>query len=384
MKIDLSAMKAIDVHCHPFLPNKQAYSNKEFLKELSLSLDQEKMFNMNGRLGNEEIYPGMNMYMQLTIRHLAKYFNCEPTLDAVVQKRNELAVDFPKYTQSLFEDVNLAGMVVDYGYPRPEVSREKFNHIVGLVPWEIIRIEQVMNRLREEITDLGDYLDQYRAEIRTALERDNVIGLKSTIAYRSGLDVEFPKENEIKEHFEEYIKDVTARAKKFRDYLFHIGMEECTKANKAMHIHTGVGNGYIILSKASPSLLTDVVNAYQDTNIHLVHGGYPWMEEAAFLSSILPNVYLDISLQVPFAGDGTQRIMERVFEFAPFNKVMYGSDGYSIPEMNWYGVKLFKEEFGKVLGSWVERDYMNEETATAIGKRVLYHNFEEAYKHIIK
>src|SRR5699024_2704153 len=123
--------------------------------------------------------------------------------------------------------------------------------------------------------------------------------------------------------------------KELRDYCIHVAMEECTKADKVLHIHTGVGDGEVILSKASPSMLVDMLREekYKNTKVHLVHGGYPWMEEAAFLTSILPNVYMDISLQNPFIGHGVKRIISQVFEFAPFNKVMYGSDAFTVPEM---------------------------------------------------
>jgi len=135
------------------------------------------------------------------------------------------------------------------------------------------------------------------------------------------------------------------------------------------------------LPKASPSFLLPLLRtkAYTDTKVHLVHGGYPWVEEAAFIVSILPNVYMDISLQNPFVGHGVKRILSQVFEFAPFDKVMYGSDAFTVPEMNWLGVHLFKECFEQVLQSWVESDYVDAETARYIGEMVLYRNFDSIY-----
>jgi predicted TIM-barrel fold metal-dependent hydrolase len=115
----------------------------------------------------------------------------------------------------------------------------------------------------------------------------------------------------------------------------------------------------------------------------LVHGGYPWIEEAAFIVSVLPNVYMDISLQNPFAGHGVERIISQVFEFAPFDKVMYGSDAFTVPEMNWMGVHLFRECFESVLRGWVKADYMDVDTALAIGEMVMYRNFENVYRQRI-
>src|SRR5699024_2102359 len=102
MNISLTDVKTIDVHCHPYLENPSPFSEIEFLEHLSLSV-LPNMFQEKEQ--SEKIYPGMNMYMQITIQKLAKYFSCEPTVEAVVKKRNELAKKFPEYTKNLFEDV---------------------------------------------------------------------------------------------------------------------------------------------------------------------------------------------------------------------------------------------------------------------------------------
>ncbi|MEC5423236.1 amidohydrolase family protein [Virgibacillus sp. C22-A2] len=379
MGINLGEIKTIDVHCHPFIANEKPYREEEFLRVLSLSVipDMFKAGNMN----RNGVYPGMNMYMQITIRKLAKYFSCEPVLEEVVKKRNELAKDFPLYTQELFDDVRLEGLLVDFGYPKPHISHQEFRKNTGFESLEIYRIEPVMDKLRNEHSNFSDFIDNYRLDLRSALEANHVVGLKSIIAYRSGLDIGAKDEKKAKQDYAQFVKNERAVAKSLRDYCMHIAMEECTHTDKVMHIHTGVGDGEVVLPKSSPSLLIDMLREknYENTKVHLVHGGYPWMDEAGFIASILPNVYLDISLQNPFAGHGVKRIISQVFEFAPFNKVMYGSDSFTIPEMNWLGVKLFKECFEQVLDEWVELDYMDKDMAYLIGEMVLYRNFEAVY-----
>lgn len=383
MSLSLKEVKTVDVHCHPYVENKEPFNETEFLNELSLSV-LPGMFK-DGDM-SQTFYPGMNMYMQITIRRLAKFFSCEPTIKSVVQKRNELAKDFPAYTRNLFKDVHLKGLLVDYGYPQPPISRNTYEELTGVISWEVYRIEPVMDDLKEQCKTFDDFIEAYRQDLKDNLKKDYVFGLKTIIAYRSGLDVGKMDIDAASKQYEEFRLSKRAKVKEFRDYCFHIALEECTNANKVLHIHTGVGDGEVILSKASPSLLIDVLRdeKYQDTKVHLVHGGYPWMEEAAFITSILPNVYMDVSLQNPFIGHGVERIISQVFEFAPFNKVMYGSDAFTVPEMNWLGVLLFKECFEEVLHSWVEKDYMDSDMAQMIGEMVLYRNFETVYSHDLK
>lgn len=378
MALSLQQVKTVDVHCHPYVANEKPFNKVEFLNELSLSVSPDMFKEKNY---SQSFHPGMNMYMQITIRRLATFLSCESTIEAVVQKRNEMAIDFPAYTKSLFKDVQLEGLLVDFGYPQPSIPKETYEAITGVNTWEVSRIEPIMDSLKEECSTFDNFIEKYRQTLKENLDKDQVFGLKSIIAYRSGLDIGGMHKDIAAKQYDEFQKKGRAKAKELRDYCLHIALEECTKTNKVLHIHTGVGDGEVILSKASPSLLIDVLRdkRYKDTKVHLVHGGYPWMEEAAFMASILPNVYMDISLQNPFIGHGVERIISQVFEFAPFNKVMYGSDAFTLPEMNWLGVLLFKECFEKVLHSWIKNDYMDSEMAQMIGEMVLYRNFESVY-----
>ncbi|MGM8364483.1 amidohydrolase family protein [Virgibacillus sp. W0181] len=378
MHINLQQVKTIDVHCHPFSANEKLFTEVDFLEHLSLAV-VPNMFKK--KKSSEYLYPGMNMYMQITIQKLAEYFNCEPTVEQVVTKRNEYAKDFSGYTKNLFHNVSLKGLLVDYGYPTPPIDRNEFEKLVGFSTMEVYRIEPAMDRLREECKTFQQFIDEYRADLRSSLNNKHVLGLKSIIAYRSGLDIGKMDIDIASKQYEDFRMDRRAKVKSLKDYCLHVAMEECTRSDKVMHIHTGVGDGEVILQKASPSLLIDMLREekYANTKVHFVHGGYPWMEEAAFITSILPNVYMDISLQNPFSGHGVKRIISQVFEFAPFNKVMYGSDAFTVPEMNWLGVGLFKECFEEVLLEWIDQKYMDEKTAQTIGEMVLYKNFETVY-----
>jgi predicted TIM-barrel fold metal-dependent hydrolase len=380
--VSLRDVQAIDVHCHPYVANRKPYTPEEFVNKLSLSVIPSSSLNQNGRK-KKHPFPGTNMWVQILVKRLAKYYSCAPELEEVVKQRNVRAADFREYTRELFRDANITGFVMDFGYPSPPLDKKEYADLCGVRIWEIYRIEPVMVRLRRECKSFGEFVEKYRADLREALKKEEIVGLKSIIAYRSGLQISEKNEAAASEQWKEFLANERAEVKAIRDYCLHVAMEECTEAEKVMHIHTGIGDGDVILEKASPSFLFPLLRKYLDTQVHLVHGGYPWMEEAAFIVSVLPNVYMDISLQNPFAGHGVERILSQVFEFAPFDKVMYGSDAFTVPEMNWIGVHLFKECFEKVLNSWIASDYMDVETAQAIGEMVLYRNFENVYRPFI-
>ncbi|MFC4799068.1 amidohydrolase family protein [Neobacillus sp. GCM10023253] len=385
MRVSLQDCQAIDVHAHPYIAYSEPFTADEFVRKLSLAVIPNQIPENYQRVAKQP-YPGSNMWVQILIQRLAKYFSCEPTLEAVVEQRNARALDFKKYTRELFQDANITGIVGDFGYPQPPLLKPEYADLCGARIWEIYRIEPVMVRLSEECQTFEEFQEQYRSDLAKELKKAGVVGLKSIIAYRSGLEIAPMNEQLAAEEYAEFRANTRETAKSFRDYCLHVAMEECTSSDKVMHIHTGVGDGEVVLPKASPSFLLEMLRdeKYQDTKVHLVHGGYPWVEEAAFIVSILPNVYMDISLQNPFSGHGVKRILSQVFEFAPFDKVMYGSDAFTVPEMNWLGVHLFKECFEEVLTSWVESDYMDAETARVIGEMVLFRNFENIYQKYLK
>ncbi|WP_438315745.1 amidohydrolase family protein [Sporosarcina sp. FA9] len=379
-KLSLSDVKVVDVHAHPYVAGEEEETPASFLRKLSLSVIPD-MFTDVGDLEENQPYPGSNMWVQILLRNMSKYLSCEEDLVSIVEARNEKAKDFSKYTKELFQDVNLEGLIMDFGYPQPPLDRKEYEVMSGSRVWEIVRIEQVLTSLGSKGLHFEEFIEQYRSQLTEALKKKEVVGLKTIIAYRSGLEVFEMNKEDAEREYEDFSKNGRAVAKAFRDYCFHIAMEECTTANKFMHIHTGIGDGEVVLPKASPSFLLDTLRQekYKDTKVHLVHGGYPWVEEAAFIVSILPNVYLDISLQNPFTGHGVERIISQVLELAPFDKVMYGSDAFTVPEMNWMGAKLFKESFERVLNTWIEKDYMSYEKAKYIGEMILYRNFGKTY-----
>jgi uncharacterized protein len=91
----------------------------------------------------------------------------------------------------------------------------------------------------------------------------------------------------------------------------------------------------------------------------LVHGGYPFCTEGGYLTSVYPDVYLDLSLMIPWASTGVARRIEQTFESAPLGKVMYGSDGINCPEMHWISARLARQALGRVLDRLVRDRFLS-------------------------
>ncbi|MCC6944984.1 MAG: amidohydrolase family protein, partial [Thermomicrobiales bacterium] len=112
----------------------------------------------------------------------------------------------------------------------------------------------------------------------------------------------------------------------------------------------------------------------------LVHTGYPYHREAAYMANVLPRVYLDLSEGIPFASSAAWEIIEGAVSMAPLNKICYGSDGYTVPEIMYTSAKLGKQALQDVLNGLVAKRMLNEADAQQAAAGILSGNARELYQ----
>ena len=111
----------------------------------------------------------------------------------------------------------------------------------------------------------------------------------------------------------------------------------------------------------------------------LIHSGWPWLEEGAYVASILPRVYLDTSINTAWASIIMDQKLEAVLGIAPTAKVMFGSDESTEPELAWISAVMARESLERVLGAAVERRWMTTADAERVGRGVLAGNCERLH-----
>jgi predicted TIM-barrel fold metal-dependent hydrolase len=118
---------------------------------------------------------------------------------------------------------------------------------------------------------------------------------------------------------------------------------------------------------------------FRSCRVLLVHSGFPYHREAAYIANVLPRVSLDISEGIPFAGHAAVDIIRDVLAMAPLNKVCYGSDGYTLPEINFTSAKLGKQALAKVLDDLVAESMLSAADAQHAAGMILAGNARELY-----
>jgi predicted TIM-barrel fold metal-dependent hydrolase len=367
----------VDVHCHGWRSDEvAAQPQRGFLDRITML----GMCLASSGLDDE----GLREILELTTDtsplavamadRLAARLGCAPTREGLAEARSRALGDQRGYLRGLWADAGVTDLIMDEGYPLPKVDGRALGEEVGLRVHRVCRIEPLIVALREDAASYAELEDAFTAELEAAVA-DGAIAFKSVIAYRTGLDVAEWTPEERASAFTSWRDDdwteSREHAKPVRDGLLRRTLAAARSAGVPVHIHCGGGDPSIVLAHARPSDLFPLLSAHLDQPIVLIHSGWPWVEEGAYVASILPHVYLDTSLSTPWASLAVDSRLEILLGIAPPAKVMYGSDEASEPEVIWLSALLAREALGRVLATGIERRYLNRQAAERIGADVL-------------
>jgi predicted TIM-barrel fold metal-dependent hydrolase len=388
--IEVDHLPVVDVHIHPFL-DRGAATAEEFT-DLSAFGGGDRAYMEEGGIGwtdevGAEIQRGKRntLYFKRMVLDLARFFDVEPSLDAVLAARNAaIEADYSGYVSRLYGDAKLETLVCDFGIPLPmlDIAAVRSELPVEIVP--IFRIEPLIADLLK--TDIGwaEFRRRYDDAINDALTTQGFSGVKSIIAYRTGLDVS-PLSRAPDQGYKAL--DAIRRGlgggsmKQLRDHLLCRALELCMEHDVPMQIHTGMGDFEVNLVMCRPAYLMDLLRfpAYRACRVLLVHTGYPYHREAAYMANVLPRVWCDLSEGIPFAGNAAWDIVRGVVAMAPLNKICYGSDGFKVPEIAYTSARLGKQAVASVLGELVDDGMLTGKDAAEAAGWILAGNARELY-----
>ena len=142
-----------------------------------------------------------------------------------------------------------------------------------------------------------------------------------------------------------------------------------------------MGDQDLDIKTARPGLLAAVFRdeKLRHAKIILLHGAYPFYEEGAYLANVFPNVYLDLSEFNPMIGPGVCRVITTILELAPFTKVVYSSDAFGSPEVQWIAGKKGRAALSSCLGAAVDAGNLSRDAARTAARLILADNVRLIY-----
>ena len=308
-----------------------------------------------------------------------------PTPEAVLAARASFAADV--LAQRLLTDANVAVLLVDHGYRSDETwTPAELGARVACRVESILRLEVLAQELIIRHETFDDVVDAYSAAVASA-RADGFVGLKSIIAYRTGLAVEPGSRGDAAAAFgpvkERARRDGRVRlaTKALNDYLLLRALEIAERHAMPVQLHTGFGDADLDLREANPLHLRPLFDSgrYPNVSFVLLHASYPYVRELGYLAAIYPNVHADIGLAVPHLGAEIPTMLRQLLGLAPWTKVVYSSDASQIPELFWLAARWGRRGLGIVLDELVALGALDGDEALTAGRRILGENAAAIY-----
>ncbi len=367
-------MRAVDHHCHPLRRWPARLGPTEFRACFTEATDERVL---------TDHVPQTPLYRTL-LRRLAPVFGCQPTEAAILTARHML--EPARYARELLERSRTGIMLLDHGFAGPDaMTVEEHRAGVPIPQREVVRVET----LAEGLVDLCRRLEDWLDGVRAALDREvraGAVALKTIVAYRASLRLRWPDHAAVRSEYEALRKQ--ARAGRTRPTgvplchsLVFVAAEQCVRLGIPLQVHCGLGDLDADLAESSPLGIRPLLThpRFADLQIVLLHC-YPFHREAAYLCSVHPGAFMDLSLAIPLAATDGAAALREALGICPWTKLLYATDASRLPEMFLIAAELQREALAEALGGLVVRQWLTLEEATEAGRTVLAGNARQLYR----
>ncbi|WAL58230.1 amidohydrolase family protein [Thermocoleostomius sinensis] len=369
--IDLSGIAAIDQHAHNLVRSDVAAATP-YVCAFTEGYDPEVVHH----------HARSTLFYRRSLRDIAQLLDCHPTEAAILDRRSQLGLE--ALTRCCFEAANLQAVYLDDGF-LPDT----------ILPWEwhqqftsiqrLLRIEWLAEQLMNQVDRFEIFLEWFRSELNPPPK--GVVGLKSIAAYRSGLDIQSIPLDLAADRFyalkEQYPEQIRLSDKALIDFLLHEALAIAAQYHLPVQFHSGFGDPDLDLRLANPLHLRPLLENphYRQVPIVLLHASYPYTQEAGYLASVYPHVYVDTGLAVPFLSViGMKRCLEMLLELSPTSKIVYSSDAHLIPELYYLGAKWGRAGLSQVLEDAIQSGDLSAQEAEEAAIDILWRNAQRLYQ----
>ena len=358
-----------DHHCHALVDTTQRSAMQVFARALTEAPPDYPL---------EDIHETVTYWNALNVA--AQHLHVPCNADAVAAAL--YASDYAQYCRSLFHEQRYQRLLIDTGYqPRSAWSLDSLSEHLSLTVNPILRLEALAESLLPTYTSLNEWTEAIGRQLRNA-RKDGYVGVKSIVAYRSGLQI-FAVRRDAAEASLEIMKQ-TGQSRLtdpvLLNYLLWTLTPVLIEQNLPLQFHTGYGDPDTDLQKGNPLLLRDYLREYlpQGLYVALLHT-YPYHREAGYLASVYPHVYFDVSLALPLAATGGVRIVQEALELAPVSRFLFASDAHSRPESFYLAAQLWKAGINVFLHQAVQTHGLPASKAERWASMICWENCRSLY-----
>lgn len=375
--MDLSTYPILDHHCHSFVEHDGAYTPFDF----------QRLFSEGGDDTIVAEHTAHSIFYRWAIKELAGFLGCEPTADAVIAARS--ARPMAELSRAMLADARIETLLIDYGLSGAgRMSVEAMRELLPGVRVEpVLRLEVLAQDLIAQHATFDAFAEAFSARVEAARQHGD-IGLKSIIAYRTGLAIPAsPSKGNAIEAYNR-ARTIVAREgqvrladKPLNDWLVVRALEIAEKSAMPVQFHTGLGDNDLDMWYANPLHLRAALESGKFRNVPfvLLHASYPYVRELGYLASIYHNVWMDVGLAVPFATIDIPAVWRQTLALTPFTKVLFSTDAYSVPDIYWLAARWGRWGLAQVLDESISIGALSAIEAEEAARAILYGNAAKLY-----
>jgi uncharacterized protein len=377
MSLDLASIPILDHHCHAFLNRGIPYSTLEF----------QNFFSEGGDEGIVKEHTPNSVFFRWGIKELAHFLGCEPTIEAVLAART--AISLNELGARMLRDVNIPVLLIDYGLAgRDRMSIADMRTSLPACRIEpILRLETMAQDLILQYETFDQVVEAFVATVEGAREAGHV-GLKSIIAYRTGLAIRETSKAEAIKAFsavnERAHRDGKVRLadKPLNDYLLLRALEVAEKQVLPVQFHTGLGDNDLDMLYANPLHMRPLFesNKYKHVPFVLLHASYPYVRELGYLASLYSNVWMDLGLAIPFATVDIPAVWRQALSLTATSKILFSTDAYSLPDIFWLAARWGRWGLAQVLEELITFGAFTQDESLEAAHQILHANAEKLYE----
>ncbi|HBQ96825.1 MAG: hydrolase [Sulfobacillus benefaciens] len=326
-----------DHHCHLIVGRKRADDMKSFAYALSEAPESYPL---------ADIQETVVYWRALAVA--ARELGTE--VDATMVQHALKDRDFSDYASRLLHQAGYNKLLVDTGFVPPGAcTLKEMEALLTMSISPIFRIERAAEAVFSQFDSVGDWIHFLKGSLK-ALRAEGYVGVKSIVAYRSGLNIAQVRHEDAQAAFECMKRRGQNRLTdaSLLNYLLWELAPILIEETLPIQFHTGYGDRDMDLSQGNPLLLRNFLETFtpHGLKVLLLHT-YPYHREAGYLASVYPAVYFDVSLALPLAASGSRRIVAEALELAPASRFLFASDAHSRPESFALAAQLWRESLKK-------------------------------------
>jgi hypothetical protein len=228
--------------------------------------------------------------------------------------------------------------------------------------------------------DFEEYLAFVGATLARA--RPGLVGLKLLLGYHRSLHVEDVSFETAQAAYLQLLEGDLVEYGQFQDFMVGYLFRSAGELDLPLQIHASFGGpgSKLNLTHNQPALLEPLLSRADasQTRVVLLHGGYPFVSQAAALTWMHPRVYLDFSVLPSLFALPLARWLEEWLELLPRDRLLFGTDASS-PELYYTAAVNGRRQLGRALDNLVAGGGLSRNEAVETAERVCFTNAVELY-----